>query len=260
MTARAQYERDGFYLVPSVIPQDLARCVSARMDAVIAGEYDTGIAPAGRNGKPGESLDKLQNIGNVHLSDRTIHQAISHPAIGRWAATITGAKMVQVFTTQLLVKPTSSADTVNVGWHQDQQYWNAALQGELFTAWLAISDVTAASGPMRFVRGSHHWGLLMAGDFYDGKMDVTKQRIQSKHGNGAWEEVAGVLPAGGVSFHHRLTVHGSAANHAPWPRKSLAIHLRTEKSSLRDGVNYEATGYLNDFNDEHACPVIYREQ
>jgi ectoine hydroxylase-related dioxygenase (phytanoyl-CoA dioxygenase family) len=111
---------------------------------------------------------------------------------------------------------------------------------------------------MRFVRGSQHWGLLKAGDFFSGNLDALKQRIQKKHGGSSWEEVAAVLPPGGVSFHHRLTVHGSGPNLASWPRVSFAIHLRTEKSGLRAGINWKDAGYLSDFNDPAGSPVCYQ--
>ena len=73
------------------------------------------------------------------------------------------------------------------------------------------------------------------------------------------EEVAAVLPPGGVSFHHRLTVHGSGPNLAAGPRVSFAIHFRTEKSGLRPGTKWQDAGYLNDFNDPVGSPVCYRE-
>jgi hypothetical protein len=128
--------------------------------AVYAGEYETGLPVAipGVQGAPIRSEDRQRQ------PDRTILELISHPAIGQWAAAITGAKMIQVFASQMLIKPPGGRDTGSVGWHQDQEYWEPALEGELLTAWVAISDVTAESGPMRFVHGSHHWGLLKAGE------------------------------------------------------------------------------------------------
>ena len=257
--AAAQFARDGYFIRPSLIPAELLGRVRQRIDAVYAGEYETGIPPCGSPKGSKEAPQKLVKIDNAHRSDRTILELISHPAIGQWAAALTGAKFVQVFATQMLIKPTGGQGGVNVGWHQDQEYWDHALTGELFTAWVAISDVTAESGPMRFVRGSNHWGLLKAGDFFSDKLDELKQRIQAKSGGGAWTEVAAVLPPGGVSFHHRLTVHGSGENHAAGPRVSFAIHLRTEKSGLREGTKWQDAGYLNDFNDPIGSPIAYRE-
>lgn len=256
--ATVDFERDGFFIAPPVIPAELLARVRPRIEAVYAGEYETGIPPAGNplgNSAPPTSLVK---IDNAHRSDRTIFEVVSHPAIGRWAAALTGAKMVQVFAAQMLIKPSSPGGRVSVGWHQDQEYWNPMLEGEVFTAWVAVSDVTADSGPMRFVRGSHRWGLLAAGDFFSDNLDGLKKGIQAKSG-GTWDETAAVLPPGGVSFHHRLTVHGSGPNLAAWPRVSFAIHLRTEKSNLRAGANWRDAGYLHDFNDPVGSPVCYRE-
>jgi ectoine hydroxylase-related dioxygenase (phytanoyl-CoA dioxygenase family) len=256
-----QFERDGFLLAPAVLPTGLLERVRRRIDAVYAGEYDTGIPPSGNPAGRTAPPQSLVKIDNAHRSDRTILELVSHPAIGRLAAAITGARFVQVFATQLLIKPPAgeARGQSNVGWHQDQEYWDGALQGELLTAWVAVSDVTAESGPMRFVRGSNHWGLLKAGDFFSGNLDEVKQRILARHGGGAWEEVAGVLPPGGVSFHHRLTVHGSGPNRGPGPRVSFAVHLRTEKSGLRDGVRWEQAGYLSDFADPVGSPVCHSE-
>jgi hypothetical protein len=251
--AAAQFERDGFYIVPSVIPPGLLTRVRKRIAAVYAGEYETGGSPMGSKEPP----TKLVKIDNAHRSDRTIFELVTHPAIGQWAAAITGAKMVQLFACQMLIKPPGSQGGVNVGWHQDQEYWDHALTGELFTAWVAISDVTAESGPMRFVPGSNHWGLQKAGDFFSDKLDEIKKRFQDKTG-GTWREVAAILPPGGVSFHHRLTVHGSGENHSASPRISFAIHFRTEKSGLREGVKWQDASYLNDFADPIGSPISYR--
>jgi len=253
----AEFERDGYYLAPPVLEPELLAAANARMRAVIVGEYETGIPPCSRNFAPGTGLDKLQKIDNAHRCDDVLLAAVSHPALGEWAAAVTGASMVQIFATQLLFKPPGGQGGVNVGWHQDMEYWQAHLWGEVFTAWLALSDVTPEAGPMRFVRGSNHWGLLNAGDFFDGDMAAIRERIQGKE-SAEWEEVAAVLPPGGVSFHHNLTVHGSGANLSSNPRCSFAIHLRTERSGLVEGVDYRTAGWLNDFEDERACPVIYR--
>ncbi len=110
-------------IVREVFPQDLLARVRTRIDAVYAGEYETGIPPVGnavaRKGPP----QSLVKIDDAHLSDRTILELVSHPAIGRWAAAITGAKFVQVFATQLLIKPTArdTQGNSNVGWHQGQE-------------------------------------------------------------------------------------------------------------------------------------------
>jgi ectoine hydroxylase-related dioxygenase (phytanoyl-CoA dioxygenase family) len=255
---RQQFESDGFFIVPTLLSGCLLAKVLPRIDAVYRGEYQTGVAP-GRNLPPStDPPASLVKIDNAHRSDPVILEVVSSPEVGKWAAEITGAAMVQVFATQLLIKPPGKDPAVNVGWHQDQEYWDAALEGELLTAWIAISDVPASSGPMRFVQGSHRWGLLKAGDFFSGDLDFIRKRIEDAKGGGEWNETAAVLSPGGVSFHHRLTVHGSGPNVSPHPRVSFAVHLRTEKSSLRRGTRWQDAGYLSDFDDPVGSPVIYR--
>src|SRR5207248_3541703 len=135
-------------------------------------------------------------------------ELVSHPTLGALAAEITGARWVQVWWVQLLYKPPTDPEgmgSTNVGWHQDRHYWQVWEEGsELFTAWVALSDVTAASGPMRFVRGSHRWDLLEGSDFYGQDHNAQRERIPVPP-VAAWEEVPALLPPGGVSFHHNLT-------------------------------------------------------
>ena len=290
VNAGNRYRRDGFYLTPPIIPADLIERVTARMDAVMAGEYETGEPPR-RSWNPGDDPKRIRKIDQAHLSDRTIFELASHPAIGHWAAALLGAKRVQLWASQMLYKPpvnsgnsgvaggagdsagsggpvssVSSAEpegsgggvtdnigvTGNVGWHQDKQYWKY-LDGELFTAWVAVSDVTARSGPMRFLRGSHRWGLLDSGDFFGHDHEAQRKDIPVPDGE-AWDEVEAVLPAGAVSFHDRHTYHASGPNVSDAPRRSFAFHLRTENAGPVEGrTDY----YVQHLDDPAYCPVLY---
>lgn len=252
--AVTQYERDGFLLMTGAVSPDLVRRAVARMDEVRMGRYETGVAPSSRVWKPGDNPLKLCKIDNAQLSDRTILELVSHPEIGRRAAQLTGAKMVQVWATQLLYKPPGGEEAGNVGWHQDRQYW-PYWEGEVFTAWIALSDVTSDAGPIRFVRGSHRWGEINGGDFFGGDLEKLRGKMTLPAG-AAWEEVEGILPPGGMSFHSRLTVHGSGPNRSQGPRRSFALHLRTERSRPIPGVPDH--GYASYLDDSVRCPVIYR--
>ena len=167
--------------------------------------------------------------------------------------------MVQVWWVQLLLKPPGRAGApgANVGWHQDRNYWQVWKGGsELFTAWVALSDVTPQAGPMRFVRGSHPWGLTGRSDFYGQDHDAQRGEIPVPEGE-CWEEVPAILPPGGVSFHHCLTFHGSGPNLTAEPRRSFAIHMRTEKSHPVGGARQGLTKFID---DPASCPIICRQE
>lgn len=252
--AAAKYERDGFCLIDSIIPHELVQRVLPHMDAVMAGEYETGIAPM-RMWNPGDDELKIRKIDQPQVADRTIFEFITHPAIGRWAAAITGARMVQLWAVQLLYKPPGGAESGSIGWHQDRQYWTTWWEpdSEVFTAWVAVGDVAMESGPMLFVPGSHRWGFLNQGDFFASDHELQREQIEVPPGE-QWQEVPALLPAGGLSFHHRFTYHGSGPNLSSQPRRSFALHLRTEKS--RPVANSQEY-YVARLNDPEVSPVLY---
>ena len=256
--ARTTYEADGFYLFPEpIIDNVVIRRAVEGMDAVRAGKYETGTPPRPSAWNPGDDPKKLCKIEMSQIANRAIMELVSQPSIGKLAAEITGAEMVQVWWVQLLYKPPVEPHEItstNIGWHQDRHYWQVWEPGsELLTAWVALSDVTPEAGPMKFVRGSHKWGLLDHSDFYG--QDHEAQRVEIDLPNGAdWEEVPAILPPGGLSFHDNLTYHGSGPNLSGKPRRSFAVHLRTEKSRPVDNRR----GGLTEFIDIPTyCPVIY---
>jgi ectoine hydroxylase-related dioxygenase (phytanoyl-CoA dioxygenase family) len=251
------FETQGYYFTDPIIPPDLVNTTIDHMDAVIAGEYETDIPPHSRRWNPGDPPEQLCKIDQPHLADHTIYKTISHPAIGQWAAEILNANFVQVWAVQLLNKPPGGSTQGNIGWHQDMQHWKTWWKGEVFTAWLALTDILPDSGPMRFAQGSHKWGLNENPSFFFSEHDhTTQQNAIPKPDDATWQETPALLSAGSVSYHHPLTYHGSGPNHTHTPRQSFAIHLRTEKSTPLDGNSY----YTEHLDDEAFCPVIYRQE
>ena len=252
--ARLQYENDGFYISPeAVVPDEIVANALAGMEAVVHGEYDTGVPPSNQ---PEYDAGKLCKINDAHRASQGIRDLICHPAIGEWVAGLTGARRVQVWASQLLIKPSGVSQAGNVGWHQDRQYWQYWEEGsELLTAWIALHDIGADAGPMGFVRGSHRWGFLGQGDFFATDQEQLREEIRVPEGE-SWEEVSALLPAGGASFHHCLTYHGSGANTSGVPRRSFAFHLCTERPRAVEGAT---DYYVSHLDDPGYCPIIYGE-
>ena len=255
------YQQDGFYLHPTpVIPADIVSAAIRGMDEVRASRYDTGTPPQPSRWNPGDDPNtKLGKIEMPQIANRAIMDLMKVPALGKLAAEVTGAQAVQIWWVQLLYKPTALAQATTapgIGWHQDRHYWQIWEEGsELFTAWVALSDVTADSGPMVFVRGSHRWGYVSGQSDFQEEADQTALRAQIQETMGEpWEEATAILPPGGVSFHDCLTYHGSGANVSGQPRRSFAVHMRTEKSRPRDGVRKGLAQFIDNLD---YCPVIY---
>jgi ectoine hydroxylase-related dioxygenase (phytanoyl-CoA dioxygenase family) len=251
--AREQFEQDGFCLVPPCIPTELLARVVPHMDAVLAGEYETGVAPFRRFWNPEDGPERLRKIDDAHWADDTIRELVTHPAIGEWAAAVSGADFIQLWSCQLLVKPPGVPTGANVGWHQDLPYWSKWFTEGVFVAWVAVSDVGEDAGPVRFVRGSHRWGALEGGNFFDGG-DIEERRALLSVPPGAdWEEVPAILAPGAFSLHQNLVLHGSGPNVSGAPRRSFAIHLRTERGVPLPG---ESVHYVTELDDHDKHPVL----
>src|SRR5579862_5536394 len=231
MTPRQQFEGAGFFVSESaVLPLEIATTGAEGMADVRAGRYDTGSPPCPSPWNPGDSDDVLCKIENPQMASRKVLECISHPSIGKFVQMVTGAEWVQVWCVQLLQKPSGGGATTHVGWHQDFFYWkdNWESPDGLLTAWVAVSDVTREAGPMSFVPGSNQWGFTGKGDFFSGELDAQKAELEAL--GHKWEEATQPVPLGGVSLHHSLTFHASGSNRSGSPRKSFAVHLRTEKA------------------------------
>lgn len=265
MTTRGQvlpcdkYQADGFYIADGpVLPKRVVDAAAVGMDEIRAGRYDRGQPfDDSPPREPGDDPTGLCKIEQPQFANRAIFDVVSHADLGKLAAQVTGAKMVQVWWVQLLYKPSSlpgvESDT-KIGWHQDRDYWTCWKKGStLLTAWFALSDVGPDCGPMKFLRGSHRWGHQDGlSNFYGQDIDQQRRAITAQGRD--WDEAPAIVPAGGVSFHDRLTFHGSEANHSGRPRRSLAIHLRTEQSWPDPAKPHALTSFID---QPDLCPVIY---
>ncbi len=245
------------------------------MDLVIRGGEDTssltGVAadPNAARWKhatfrPNE-LIKLENPQWASSGIRAL-LAKHGDALGELAARLTGAAWVQIWHVQLLGKPSveGHGEGSLVGYHQDRHYhsgdWND--HSEIFTAWISLSDVTESAGPMHFVDGSQQWGLLDSpggNDFFGQSLVQQRKMLRNAAPTDAtWRETAAILPAGGVSIHDDFTIHGSGPNRSGSLRRSLACHMRSDKSTRRGGTGRSAADPLDAGAAESGvCPVIY---
>jgi ectoine hydroxylase-related dioxygenase (phytanoyl-CoA dioxygenase family) len=251
------YQQNGFYIHEAPVP-DARLVLAARegMDHIIAGEYDTGSPPETSYWNPGDDPQKMCKIEQPQKANHAMAELIRSSDIGAIAATATGAEMVQVWWVQLLRKPVtpeSEGPRTNVGWHRDWTYHEPAWadNSNVFTAWIALNDLSVNSGPITFVLGSHQWGETEEKGFFD--QDIGESSFAIPPGE-TRQDVPAVLGAGGLSLHHRLTLHASGPNTSHEPRCALALHLRTEKSRPRDRGGQELTKYLD---DEVVNPIVF---
>lgn len=117
------------------------------------------------------------------------------PAIAELACGILGCAQVRLLTQRMVCKaPDARAP---LPWHQDLPSWRVADPRAL-SLWIALDDVDARSGGLRYLSGSH--------------------RTEDPDA----EPVDGDVRAGGVLIHHPLVWHASMPNRSDgWRRACL---------------------------------------
>jgi ectoine hydroxylase-related dioxygenase (phytanoyl-CoA dioxygenase family) len=252
---RDRYSEDGFCVTPTVIPKEILAEANVAAEAVAAGETDTGLMPRLRERERarGDGPQRLVKIAEPHNASQALRRLIAHPEIWRLAAGVTGACALQVWAVDLFIKrATGEAPVGNIGWHQDgpfAPFW----RGDIFTVWLALSEVSADASPLRYVRGSHRLGPLGRSDLLQTDLDLSRAGLQVPDGF-RWIEVAVEVPAGGLALHHRDTLHASGPNRSAEPRRSLAIRVRTDRCTVDTAAGGRRVAHLQ---DNALAPVVY---
>ena len=254
---KTSFNENGYYIFnDSVANIELVENARVGIDKIRNGDYDTGkpLEPSPWN--PGDDSNVLCKIEQPQIVNRAIADLITSSQIGALAAKAADAEMIQVWWVQLLYKPSivfDSKSETKVGWHQDWTYWKNDWQdgSNLFTGWIALSEIAEKSGPMKFIKKSHRWGEFAEGDFFNQNNSRNDFRLKPDQ---IWDEISAVMSAGGMSFHDKLLLHGSSYNTSNEPRCSLAIHLRSEKSKPLSNERGILTKYIDDLE---ICPIIY---
>jgi ectoine hydroxylase-related dioxygenase (phytanoyl-CoA dioxygenase family) len=197
-----QYRREGLVFPVPVLSSTLAQSYRAACD-----ELETYLG-----GKP-----RTIEVRQMHLHFAWALELATQPAILDAAEDVLGPDLL-IWATELFAKHPHDP-TVTIGWHRDQPYLGMA-GGSSATAWVALSESTAANGCMRALPRS---------------ADPATARAVSGCGareasSADWDAMAMLdvtLRAGEMSLHAADVVHGSRPNQSAAKRVGFAIRFVT---------------------------------
>lgn len=238
------YGKNGYLVVEGLFLPGELEAVRERTEEIV---QNPGSAPGGVFvGRENDTVkDKtalktehnpVRNISFMARFDPAFQQAACHPRLLEIVRGLIGGG-VKVFRDQMLLKPPGGQDKPP---HQDQSYFRVHPVDDLVTAWIALDDATVENGCMRYIPGSHRYGIL----------DVVPDPARPVHhvpktdNLELEEEVACPVPAGSVIFHHGLTLHRSTVNHTDTWRRALIFHYagskaQSENPKLNNEVSLE---------------------
>jgi hypothetical protein len=167
------------------------------------------------------------------------------PRLGRNVVRLlVGVDQVRLQVTNLLIKEPAGSAQGGDGhgatvFHQDFP-WMPMDRSAMLTVWLALADVPADMGALRFYNGSHLHGTLGRSFTREGDDALSQQ---------PWLEGLEMSPpldlkAGDATVHSSLVIHGAPANQRDLPRLSFtATYFDAE--ALYTGSRYGQTDPLD---------------
>ena len=206
------FRRDGFVVIPGLCdPDEVAAYRQPIIEATAAhNREDRPLAERDTYGKA--FLQTLQ----LRKRDERVLRFCTSRRFGRVAADLFGVDGVRIYHDQSLFKEPGGGHTP---WHQDLFYWpfDEATVGGM---WMALVDVTAEMGGLRYARGSHTAGYLGHHHIGD-ESDAAYDRYIAEHGVEVVECVP--LRAGDALFHCGWTIHGAGPNRSDRKREAMVV-------------------------------------
>ncbi len=263
---REKFFDDGYVVVERLIePQRLPALHQAFAD-VFAGNFETGVHPDEVNWQEADGDPTLtRQICNGWKANREIAKVVLDENLGQAIAKLGGWPGARIMIDNVLWKPEGGR---SLGYHQDSSYLAWFSPSDLLTCWIALDDTSADGGTLEFVRGSHRWAMSDPASEFHAPDDYRHSMQAAAEAQGVTPEIGFVeVDAGGGSFHHGWTWHGSGNNRAGRPRRSLVLHAmrsdvvyRPENFGQGIGPIYSRYKRLADNTlDENYFPILWRE-
>lgn len=185
----AQYQRDGYVVVPDLISPEEAIAWKARLKARLQEEGNLEIPSGVRvwmsNAMDDYSREQLQSPRMVALLQQLIGpnvEFLSYKAVFKNAQT-----------------------SFRSPWHQDWAYWQGSAK---ISIWIALDDATPENGCLQLIPGSQRAVIEMK-EIEDGKgfgRRITDDQVADM------PIVTAPVPRGAGIFFHDLTLHASCPN------------------------------------------------
>lgn len=213
------FRRDGVALIRGALSPDEVARLQAACDRVIARPTALGadLTPTGKQGK---------FFGDyfVWRQDPDYRWLAFDSALPRIAQRLMGSRKVNLIWDHVLVKEPHT--NVETPWHHDQPYaWCDGAQNCSF--WVSLDHVTADSGAVEYIRGSHRWGRWFQAVSFNPTRKYENEEFEPmpdiEAARNEHDIVCYETQPGDVVVQHLLTVHHAPGNSTSRRRRAVAV-------------------------------------
>jgi hypothetical protein len=225
------FDDDGFLLLQDRFSPSEVDVLQGELPSLFAEDSERRVLEKG--------TDVVRSVYGCHATNEVFRRLACHPRLVEPAMQILGGP-VYVYQFKVNAKIAFVGDVWE--WHQDFIFWqreDGVENPQLVTIAIFLDEVTEFNGPLLFVPGSHHVGVIEpprtggVPEGYEGSPDwisnltadlkysVGKSSLAQLVSKGGLTAPKG--PAGSALFFHCNTVHGSAPNMSPFDRKIVLV-------------------------------------
>lgn len=255
-----QFRRSGFVNGGPVLDDASVDTLQAEVLRVIEDRENAAVPQPVRVANLSSDAEKpIWQIVNIYKASPAFQALVCNPKIAEMAAQLSGANQLRLWHDQIQYKPKETGGRLH--WHQDSPLWSSLQPKDAqLTAWVALDDAEADNGCMYMIPGSHLWGNQQK--MLD-ELPKTGQLPEEFEGH-ALHFIMCPVKKGHVHFHHSLTWHGSGQNHSARPRRAIAIHFMTDRTTFDESGNHIMKPYVTVHNGEmlqgDAFPLVWSKQ
>lgn len=239
---KAEYWRNGFLVVPGLVPNSALESYRARFEAVCRGEVNIpGLVVmkdvAVREGSGERVVNKIQDFQH----DEAFFSYCKQPGIVSIVQDIIGDRDVLAMHTMLINKPPDpGTKTSRHPMHQDLHYFPFRPADKIVCAWTAMEPVHRSNGCLVLLPRSHSHGTLFKHGYpqWEGGVNAMYHGIEDLQLCESGERFYAEMRAGDTVFFHPLLIHGSGANKTRGFRKAISCHYA---SAHCDYIEVEGT-------------------
>ncbi|CAN5620377.1 phytanoyl-CoA dioxygenase family protein [soil metagenome] len=217
---KKRFQEDGVVCLRGVLSPDWIEELRTGVDEVLSRP-----GPAGKN--IGEGGGRFGYDIFMWTFNETFRRFQEEGPMGEWAAQLLDSQRSYLAVDAMFVKEPGTPN--HTPWHHDQPYlW---LDGQqVLSFWTPLDTVTADSGAIDWIPGSHRWGKWFKPKGFDPKNYVDYPDIFEEIPDiEAAREQYGVMhfdtEPGDLVVHHLLTLHHSPGN-ATQGRRRRALGIR----------------------------------
>lgn len=228
---KKQFLANGYLILPEFLNTKIISKLNKKFQNLFSGKFETGIEPDEWNWRQGRDPEDItRQICNAWKSDNDIKEVVCNELVGKVCAELMNWHGARLLQDNVLWKPPGGK---TLAYHQDAAYDDWIIPQTMVTCWMPLDNVSQKKGTLEFVKGSHKWGLNPPTGKFHSPNDYKKALKNLVKNNNRELEIQYVeVPAGGVSFHHGLTWHGSGVNNSSHHRRALVAHCIPSNSKF----------------------------